>query len=214
MGKSKIRSIFSEHTPLILAVNRLFSVTQEKIIKKSSEMEKIDSFKPIDPAKIKSPSINRKVSVNAMALSSRGMKFLNLVIFFCFFFREFFLLIFSQQFKVRQNNASPRNLAAIVNAQNLETKTPEKQGPTPMLTFSDKKHNPEASPSNSILSKRKLECSPSPLSAKVGFLGISIGIFGNFGFINSDWTWPDLPQIPPYFSEINRQVQWIFLMTF
>lgn len=115
-------------------------------------MERIENaFKPIDPTKIKSPSVTKKMQVNPASLSSRGQFFLNLV---------------------RQNAVSPKNLANVINK---EAKTPDKgqEIVNNLVQFSDKKHNPEASPSNSILSKRKCPDTASPLSAKRKRVGFS-----------------------------------------
>lgn len=77
---------------------------------------------------------------------------------------------------MRQNAVSPRNLTSVINKQ--EAKTPERvEGVSNNLVqFSDKKHDPDASPSNSILSKRKCTDTASPLSAKVRILwGFLVG---------------------------------------
>lgn len=47
--------------------------------KERKTMEKIESFKPIDPTKIKSPSVARRMSTNSGVLGGRGQFMLRLV---------------------------------------------------------------------------------------------------------------------------------------
>lgn len=127
-------------------------------------MEKIESCKPIDPTKIKSPSVARRMSTNSCVLGGRGQFMLRLVRILQFSIHLEIDFLFSLQ---ARQNASPKNLINVIKQEAVKTPERSQEVTSNLVKFSDKKHNPDASPSNSILSKRKCPDSITPLSAKV-----------------------------------------------